>query len=79
MTMGQQKMFIHQLCNNVRDDMIKMLLAVDPAEIALWDGHELRMWIAKQFLVQSEVSDIARHPQSVRARDYRNTVLVNNL
>lgn len=42
-----------------------------------WDGHELRQLLADKFA--HETSSLLREPRSKRMKDYRNTVIVNNL
>jgi hypothetical protein len=42
---------------------------------ATWDGHELRQWLADRFARESQGGLM----QGKRLRQYRNTVIVNNL
>ncbi len=46
MTKAQQRRFIRELCNNVRDDLLKTAVPKLPEE---WDGHELRRLVADRF------------------------------
>lgn len=73
MNLKEQHAFIRELCDNVRDSLLKRQF---PEE---WDGHELRVLIAERFEQAAQMSLIKREPQRKRARDYRNTVLVTAL
>jgi hypothetical protein len=66
---GKRK-FIKDLCNNVRDSILKNVERM-PAD---WDGQELRELIADVF-----GGERGRLMTGKRKRDYRNEVLVNNL
>jgi hypothetical protein len=70
MTHTDQANFILELCNSVRD---KLVLNVHnhPED---WDGHELRQLISDAF------KDAAYIPMDrKRMKEYKNTVIVNNL
>lgn len=45
MTRERQKEFIQELCNHVRDGLLRKAEKVPET----WDGRELRRWIALQF------------------------------
>lgn len=44
-----------------------------------WDGHELRCLLADGCAMNASMSVIRKEPRGRRARDYRNTIIVNNL
>lgn len=69
---GKRK-FIRELCNNVRDDLLKRVSDM-PEE---WDGHELRKLIADRF-AEVVISDQMKTNRR-RIRAYRNECLVRNL
>lgn len=73
MTPKEQEAFIRELCDNVRDSLLKRQYP------ETWDGHELRVLIAERFEQSARMSLIRREPQRKRARDYRNEVLVRAL
>ena len=73
MSPKEQHEFIRELCDNVRDSLLKRQYPED------WDGHELRVLIAERFEQSAQMSLIKREPQRKRARDYRNEVLVKAL
>ena len=69
--------------------LVKHIAAAFAAEIvskiesgripANWDGHELSKLLADKATANASGSLITREPRSARARDYHNTVIVNNL
>lgn len=69
-TKGFKAMFIRELCNNVRDELVAKIARMPPE----WDGRELRELVADSF-------EACRMPvdDKKRRRDYRNYVIVNNL
>ena len=73
MTRQEQYNFVRELIGNTEAKILARLDRV-PEE---WDGHELRQYVADQF--RESVSRTMTEPRSRRMRDYRNTVLVNNL
>jgi hypothetical protein len=44
-----------------------------------WDGYELRCLLADKHEQSAKMTTVRRNPRSRAARDYKNTVLVNNL
>jgi len=71
MNKRERKKFIRQLCDNVRDDLLKESVKY-PKE---WDGHELRERIKDAYsqVVIKGVMSISRK------REYNNFVICNNL
>jgi hypothetical protein len=77
MTKNEQADFIGDLLHNVAQSLLdKIHSGKVPEE---WNGHELRCWVADTIEDSARLSTIRKEPRSRRARDYRNTVLVNNL
>lgn len=77
MTREQQKLFVEELCNNIRDDLLKK---IDENEIPdNWDGHELRVFVADRFEESARISvfykDGKRDGRRKRAAAYRKAVL----
>ena len=67
--------FIRNLTQSVVDELVaKVESGAIPDN---WDGHELRCLLADKFA--HEVSSLMRESRSRRMKDYRNTVIVNNL
>jgi len=75
MNLEERKRFITELCNNVRDELLK---AADRMPDA-WDGHELRQILTDRFTESSNMSDPMRNKRGRRRRDYENEKLVSNL
>lgn len=73
----RQKMFVLELCASVSEDIIKSIRGGKVPE--KWDGHELRCLLAERFEESAKISLIRDNPRSARAKDFRNTVNVNNL
>jgi hypothetical protein len=69
----EQKYFITELCNNIA---VKLLNEIDDNKIPdTWDGCELRQLIADEANYMAHyLKDNKR-----RYREYKNTVLINNL
>lgn len=78
----QKKLFIRQICNAVRDDLVKKIRDM-PEE---WDGHELRRLLADKFEReawtlgpgQKRSNSLGGQP-SKRYRDFLNECLTRNL
>jgi hypothetical protein len=68
MTPSEKRLFIRDLCNGLRDSVLKAVPHM-PAE---WDGHELREYIAWKAAAN-------RSPamKGKREREFRNTITVN--
>ena len=72
-----QKELVRDLVRCITDDICNKIVAgTIPKE---WDGHELRCLLAEKFKDAAQGTEIQRRPNCGRARDYRNTVRVNNL
>jgi hypothetical protein len=73
MTKSEKKVFIRNVCASIRDELIsKIDSGAIPEE---WDGIELRQLLA-------EKADGETYPTMLthkRLKDYKNTVIVNNL
>ena len=67
--------FVHNLTNSVTQELVAKIES--GAIPDTWDGHELRQLLADKFV--REASSLMREPRSRRMKDYRNTVIVNNL
>ncbi len=77
MNKSRQKALVRDLTKRVTADILEQIRAGKiPPE---WDGHELRCLVADHFIDCASMSIIRQHPKRGRARDYRNTVLINNL
>ena len=77
MTRTQQKKFVKELATRVANEIREQILSGKIPEE--WDGHELRCLLADRFNASADMSVIKAEPRQRRARNYRNTVLVNNL
>jgi hypothetical protein len=76
MTRAEQALFVANLTESVRDELLRKIGSGAIPET--WDGHELRQLLADKFVY--EVSALFREgKRSRRLREYRNTVIVNNL
>lgn len=64
MTHKEHERFIKELCDNVRDNLLRHQY---PEE---WDGHELRVLIAERFAQSARMSTIRQSPQRKRAREH---------
>jgi hypothetical protein len=67
MNAREKRRFVNELIGSVRTTILKRVAAM-PEE---WDGHELRRYIADQFLIQTTPLDRRRE------HAYRNTIAVN--
>lgn len=75
MNRDQQQDFVHQLSSGIARDICEQIKAGKIPEG--WDGHELRALLADRHEQSARMSLVKR--RRARARDYRNTVLINNL
>jgi hypothetical protein len=71
-TKKEQTRFITNICNNVRDDLTRMVK--DDKIPDSWDGHELREFIKDRSALVSFGT-----LQGKRKRDYKNHCIINNL
>lgn len=77
MTLEEKKQFVRDLCKSVSKELEAK---IDSGKIpAHWDGHELRALMAEKFIDNAAHSIIKLQSRGRRARDYRNTVIVNYL
>jgi hypothetical protein len=74
LTRQQQAGIVTDLMNAIRNGIIADITNGKIPET--WDGHELRMLITERVTAQA---DAGRYMTASRKREYRNTVLVNNL
>lgn len=73
MTQEHQAEFVTNFLNSIRDELVDKIEKGDVPE--RWDGHELRSWIHEKTAFEVTLRD----GRSARARDFKNTLLVNNL
>lgn len=69
--------FVKELSNNILARIVQQIR--DGKTPENWDGHELRALVALGFEQSAAMSLVRTEPRSKRARDYKNTVIVNNL
>jgi hypothetical protein len=77
MTRTGQKKFVRGLSNSIAKHICALIDAGKIPES--WDGHELRVLLGYEHDKSAKVTLVAREPRSKRARDFRNTIIVNNL
>ena len=75
MKKSQQKQFIKELSRNIESELLGKLSRAPEN----WDGHELRVWMAEKYAESGRMSVISNEPRTARARDYRNTIITQNL
>jgi hypothetical protein len=75
MTKQQQRRFVRELARNITQNV----LATSDRWPAHWDGQELRVLLSEHVAMSARMSRIYVDGRSGRARDYRNTVLVERL
>lgn len=77
MTKKGQKKFVRELSKNIADSIVKQ---INDGKIPdRWDGHELRILLANRHQASASMSKHSQNPRSKAAREFKNTVLVNNL
>jgi len=77
MTKTQQKSFVNQLSRNIARTICNK---IDCGRIpAHWDGNQLRVLLADAHRESAAISLIRKYPRDKRAKEFRNTVLVQNL
>lgn len=77
MTKTQQIKLVREISRNIANELVSHIKNDRVPDH--WDGHELRLLLAEKHASSGRMSSLAGHGTSTRARDYRNTVLVNNL
>lgn len=66
----EKKEMVTQLAGTLVAGIVR---AIDDSRVpAAWDGHELRMLLAREFERETSCSLIRKNPRSARARAYRN-------
>lgn len=74
MTPIQKRAFIDELINNVHSEIVNRIPKM-PDE---WDGHELRRYIADKF--NDSAMTVGKDKSYARRfREYKNTVIIQNL
>lgn len=68
-----QAQFVNELIDNIRDDVL--LLIRDKRIPEVWDGIELRQYLAIRFVREK----YERLMRGKRGREFGNTVIINNL
>lgn len=77
MTQDAQLTIVNSLCMTAALDIGTLIMQGKvPAE---WDGHELRALVADKLKQAAERSVVIQQPRSKRAKEYRNSVIINNL
>lgn len=77
MTKDEQAAFVTSMTDGIRKEITTAIRAGRiPPE---WNGHELRMLLAEKFRDAAGMSVLKIYPRSKRTKDYRNTVIINNL
>jgi hypothetical protein len=77
MTTQDQMHFVRELSDNIAADIVMSIAAGKVPES--WDGHELRCLFSGKAKSAAWGTELRRHPHGKRNKDYRNTVIVNNL
>ena len=73
----RQVKFVSELCDAIKAEVGARIVKGDlPPE---WDGHELRVLLARKFQESAEMSVILKYPRNKRAKDFKNHMLVNNI
>lgn len=65
-----KKKFIKELCDNIRDETIGKIPLMPPE----WDGHELRVYLAEQFVSAAGMSTLNSPQGRTRKADYDNAI-----
>ena len=77
MDKDQQREIVKGMTSGIADEITA---AIDDGRIPEeWDGHELRCLVEEKACRYSERSAIRQFKGGLRARAYRNTVIVNNI
>jgi hypothetical protein len=77
MTKAQQKKFVRGMSATIAADVCKQIAEGKIPEN--WDGHELRALLHYRHGLSAKMSDPMSDKRTRRARDFRNTIIVNNL
>lgn len=73
---GQIK-FVRELSKNIANQVIDSIKKGRVPDS--WDGHEFRLLLAEKHASSGRMSSLSGETRSSRARDYRNTVNIQNL
>ncbi len=77
MTRRDQKKFVRDLSKSIATSISEQ---IDRDQIPEnWDGHELRCLLAYRHEESAKMTSIRKDPRSKRARDFKNTIIVENL
>jgi hypothetical protein len=77
MNKNDQISLVNELCMRMALDLGAKIIAGDvPNE---WDGHELRALIADKAADNASLSLVRKEPRSARAKDYKNTIITNQI
>jgi hypothetical protein len=74
---SEQRKFIRELSKNIADALCDYVTQGKIPDT--WDGHELRALLAERHRQSASMSLVVRDHKSKRAKDFENTVIVNNL
>lgn len=74
MTRSEQVRFVKGLSDNIANNIIGAIRSGHVPEE--FDGHELRVILANQFVASADMTTIKQNPQGSRARVFRNWVKV---
>lgn len=74
MNKAEQRMFIRQLMNNIKKDLLQEVKDYPEG----WDGFELRLRV-RDAARTAMMFDVKSYPYNKRYKDYNNEVLVRNL
>ncbi len=77
MTRADQKKFVREVSENIAKDICKL---IDEGKVPEgWDGHELRHLMANRHNDSASMSNPMSNKRGARYREFKNTVIVNNL
>jgi len=72
-----KRFFVRSISRAIADEVCRHI--VDGKIPTAWDGHELRVMLAKLHEQSAATSILVRDPTGTRARNFNNHVIVNNL
>lgn len=76
-TTFDQKEFITGISDNIVNDIVKQ---IDEGKIPKeWDGHELRALLSIYHEQSASISNCMSNKNGKRYKEFKNTVLINNL
>lgn len=71
MNKNEKRSFIRQLSRNIINEALSNI----PKMPENWDGHELRLYLADRF----RAAVMSNCMQGKRLKEYKNTIIINNL